>query len=156
MKGRKALPRAIKETKGTLQNCREVENEAEPIGEIGDPPDWFNEEHKEHWYDCIKGAPLGLLGEAERGIMISYVSAAIQIKEAIQDIQERGTLVEDSHGDVKENPACRAHNRQILAHVRLAAEMGLTPSSRNRISVSSDIKKKSNPFSGSEKIRVIK
>jgi len=79
-------------------------------------------------------ARLGLLTELDRAALADYCLCVARLEECEADIAERGPLVEGDRGLVK-NPACQLGREYRHQMMRWAAEFGLTPSSRGRMTL---------------------
>ncbi len=74
----------------------------------------------------------GLLVSACLGTVASYVIATWQVAECVKAIEADGAFVKTKLGEPKPHPAHGLMNKANELVARLAAELGLTPSSRSR------------------------
>lgn len=135
MKGRKPKPTTLKLVTGNPGRRPLNENEPIPEGDLETPPDWFTVDQADAWAYAIENAPLGLLKKIDRGALVVWVVAS--------DLHRRATLAlngelicKGSNGTEYQSPHLAVANRQALIMLKAAAELGFTPSSRTRISVS--------------------
>ena len=78
MRGRKPVPTALHDMRGTTRTTRHVRDRAgEPIaaGSLADPPEWLTERQKEGWRYAIAHAPKGLLKPIDRAVLAIWVEA---------------------------------------------------------------------------------
>ena len=64
MGGRKPLPLAIKQIKGTVQKCRTNPHEPRPTTALCTPPEYMSDVAKEAWNYAVANSPPGLLSAA--------------------------------------------------------------------------------------------
>lgn len=146
MRGRKKLPRVIKEAQGTLQKCRD-HPEPQIKEEIKDAPEWFDDEHTACWDYIIEHAPDGLLGTIDRDLLVAWVTCSVQYKECAKATMGKPLVFKDSQGNPKQHPYLNIMNKHAQTMVKLAGEMGFTPASRGRINMREpDKKEEGNPF----------
>ena len=77
--------------------------------------------------------PLGLLTGLDRNLLAAYCQAHALWTEAIAALGRYGTMVKSPNGYPMQSPYVAVANRQVEIMVRIAAEFGMTPSSRSRI-----------------------
>lgn len=75
----------------------------------------------------------GLLTVVDVPVLQSLCLAYHWMIEANKDLKKRGILVVDVNGDIRKNPAEMVARQQSSLLVKAAAEFGITPSSRSRI-----------------------
>jgi P27 family predicted phage terminase small subunit len=80
-------------------------------------------------------ADLGLLTGIDRGMLAAYCQAHALWVEAVSSIERYGTMVKSPNGFPMQSPYVAVANKQVDIMVRIAAEFGMTPSSRTRIRV---------------------
>ncbi len=80
-------------------------------------------------------AELGLLTRIDRGLLAAYCQAHALWVEAVSSIGRYGTMVKSPNGYPMQSPYVAVANKQVDIMVRIAAEFGMTPSSRTRIRV---------------------
>jgi P27 family predicted phage terminase small subunit len=134
MRGRKPLPSNVVRLRGNPGKRRR--NEAEPRPEPRTPacPGALGPEAKKEWQRLAKElAALGLLTRIDRGMLAAYCQAHALWQEAVQAIERYGTMVKSPNGFPMQSPYVALANKQVDIMVRLAAEFGMTPSSRTRI-----------------------
>ena len=77
--------------------------------------------------------PPHLLTRIDRGMLAAYCQAHALWVEAVSSIGRYGTMVKSPNGFPMQSPYVAAVNKQVEIMGRIAAEFGMTPSSRSRI-----------------------
>lgn len=141
--GRKPLPTAVKVLNGNPGKERlpapgeEPEYAAVDVTII-EPPEYLGEYGRAEWLRIgPELAAMGLLTEADMPAFEAYCITYQTMVEARLDIEARGLSVQGSRGLVK-NPAVTVLASSVSSIRALAAEFGLTPSSRARIRLPGD------------------
>ena len=80
-------------------------------------------------------ADLGLLTRIDRGQLAAYCQAHALWVEAVQALGRYGAMVKSPNGYPMQSPYVAVANKQVDIMVRIAAEFGMTPSSRTRIRI---------------------
>ncbi|MEP2029270.1 MAG: phage terminase small subunit P27 family [Paracoccaceae bacterium] len=147
MRGRKPKPTQLKLITGTLRKSRTNKNEIRPDVVRPDPPDHLSHQAKIEW-DRIVGNlfSLGIMTALDRGALAAYCQAYgrwVQAERALarfskNDAATFGIMLKTSHGNAIVNPLVSAANKAQADMVRYAAEFGMTPSSRSRVSAATD------------------
>ena len=71
MAGRKPLPLAIKQIKGTVQKCRTNPHEPRPTTALCTPPEYMSDVAKEAWNYAVANSPPGLLSALDGAVLIA-------------------------------------------------------------------------------------
>ena len=109
-----------------------------------DPPPFLCDDAKEEWVRiCGTLHAAGLMTEIDRAALAAYAAAYgrwAQAERAINRLAESGDVnsgltILTSNGNVIQNPLIGIANKAKTAVVRFAAEFGMTPSARSRVSV---------------------
>ena len=140
--GRKPLPTAIKKKKGTLQKCREVENELSPklVQSIPSPPEDMREVAKTEWFRIVgELSRLGVLSHLDLTLIEVYCNEYSVYIEMEQLLQKNGRVIFYKNADGSLKHAQRAPHQSIADRsvdkmIKIAQEFGFTPSARTRIS----------------------
>ena len=136
MRGRKPLPSNVVRLRGNPGKRRR--NDAEPRPEPRTPacPSALGPEARKEWHRLAKElSALGLLTGIDRGMLAAYCQAHALWVEAVSSIGRYGTMVKSPNGFPMQSPYVAVANKQVEIMVRIAAELGMTPSSRTRIRV---------------------
>ncbi len=150
-KGRKPLPTKLKVLKGTDQPCRINKNEPTPPVCFPDPPKEATAAVKKFWpkiaqqlYDC------GILTEIDAYSLSAFCEVYLRWVKANKKIASGGPgrrlVVKSPTGCLLQSPWLSISNRALDQMQKIAAEFGMTPSSRTGISVDPGLKKKKNRF----------
>ncbi|RVU17486.1 phage terminase small subunit P27 family [Methylobacterium oryzihabitans] len=137
MRGRKPIPVEHKLTTGNpgRRPLPAIEELAKVAGEPEMPPG-FDAEHAAEWTvlaDDLRAA--STLSREIGAVMEIYVRNLVRMRKAERLVVERGPIVEAPRtGALMQNPALAVANRAAEAVAKMAAEMGLSPSSRGRVS----------------------
>jgi P27 family predicted phage terminase small subunit len=125
---------------GTLNATRHRnrKHEPKPQRDLGDPPGWMDEEHKEAWREQLRACPPGLLKTSDAKTMAAWTCAAVAHTRAAKKLNADGAtsqvvlLSKDKNFYV--NPYLGVMNRQAEILKATGAELGFSPVSRTRIS----------------------
>ena len=97
-------------------------------------PACLGDEARKEWKRLARElAELGLLTRIDRGMLAAYCQAHALWVEAVSSIERYGTMVKSPNGYPMQSPYVAVANKQVEIMGRIAAEFGMTPSSRSRI-----------------------
>ncbi len=142
-RGRKPLPTKIKETRGTLEKRRVLNDEMIPdaLPKIPEPPGWLSDIAKEEWQRVASFlTALRILSPLDLGILAMYcneISVYIEMEEKVRNA-DRVFVYRDDNGKIKQIQTVayqRIADRALEKALKIAAEFGFTPSSRTKISM---------------------
>jgi P27 family predicted phage terminase small subunit len=131
------LPSSLKKMRGTFRRDRVARNELDVPEGTPDMPNWLDKEARAEWQRVVPILQeLRVLTLLDRGLLANYCAAwwlcvqatRLYVREGLAPKAKRGSKMARPHPMVKVATEARA---QAL---RLAAEFGLTPSSRSRVS----------------------
>ena len=137
MRGRKPTPLEHKLTMGNpgRRPLPDIEDVAKVAGEPEMPPG-FDAEHAAEWTalaDNLRAA--STLSREIGAVMEIYVRNLVRMRQAERLVLERGPIIEAPRtGALMQNPALAIANRAAEAVAKMAAELGLSPSARGRVS----------------------
>lgn len=160
MKGRKPLPTEIKELQGTLQPCRT--NCQEPkvrqkICEKAAPPETLSDEAKVHWNFVLEHEGAGWIKQCDRGMFEQYCELWAEITKSRKEKKALRAELSELRPQYEEALKFGSLDRAKVINARMealeekdrflanlivksvqpfksvAAELGLTPSSRSRV-----------------------
>lgn len=141
MRGRPAKPMALKQLDGTRTHRADRPDQPAPgeepqtreLVELGEPPKFLGEYGEDEWY---RVGPLlieaRLLTEADLAAFATYCMTLNVLIESKKAIDRDGMTIEGKYGKVR-NPALASFASATSALTSLAAQFGMTPSSRARI-----------------------
>ncbi len=99
-------------------------------------PAWLSPDARAVWQRTAKQLDaMGLLYAADEDVIVAYVHAVVNYRKATKIVEELGLLVEGRRDGLVTNPAVRVQRDAATLIRMLAAELGLTPSARSRLSV---------------------
>ena len=136
MKGRKPIPTAIKEMKGTIEKSRILANEMTVTinTEIPEPPEELNNEAVKIWNEvCRELKNNGLLAVVDLGLVQAYCTELAQYKEAVRQIKRTSPLIKSPSGYPMVSPWQTIRRQSLKAAMDLGQLFGVTPSARTRI-----------------------
>jgi P27 family predicted phage terminase small subunit len=136
MRGRKPLPSNVVRLRGNPGKRRLNAAEPRPAPRVPTCPACLGDVARKEWRRLARElAGLGLLTGLDRGLLAAYCQAHALWVEAVSSIQRYGTMVKSPNGFPMQSPYVAVANKQVDIMVRIAAEFGMTPSSRTRIRV---------------------
>jgi P27 family predicted phage terminase small subunit len=134
--GRRPKPTAIKEMEGNPGKRPLNKSEPKPgrLTRVPACPDFLKGLARTQWK---KMAPqlmkLGVLTNIDLDALARYCSIYKRWREAEIKVAELGTVIRTSNGNLVQNPYLAVVNRMNEQLNSLAAEFGLTPSSRSKV-----------------------
>ena len=134
MPGRKRTPTAIKLLTGNPGKRRL--NEREPVVQPGLPraPLHLTPEAKREWRRMgNRLLVLGVMTDLDKAALAMYCQAWARWVEAEEMVTKYGIVLMAADGNLKTSPYLHAAHNAINQLIKLAAEFGMTPSSRSRI-----------------------
>lgn len=97
-------------------------------------PAWLDKIARREWNRiCKLLEPLGLLTQIDGAALGVYCQAYSRLKKAEDLIAAEGLTCIDHHGDLKTRPEVLISEKAMKTLRMIAAEFGMTPSSRGRI-----------------------
>jgi P27 family predicted phage terminase small subunit len=135
-RGRKPKPTAEKLAEGNpgKRPLNASEPKLEPA--LPDAPEHLTDVAKEEWQRLAKELfDAGILTNADRGALAAYCEAWADWVDARKHIDSDGKTILSPKGFEMQSPWVTISNRAINTMMKIAAEFGLTPSSRSRIHV---------------------
>lgn len=142
-RGRKPKPTHLKLVTGNPGKRKLNESEAKPAPHLPTAPPHLSKEARAEWDRLAEQLyRAGLLSGVDRAALAAYCQAWsrwVQAETAIARMAERDTLtgglmVKTSNGNAVQNPLVGTANKAMADVMRYAAEFGMTPSARSRIS----------------------
>lgn len=111
-------------------------------------PDWLPDEAKREWERVVPPlAEKGILKDGDFGSLVSYVMAVWQLREAVEELKENGSLTTPGKESMKAHPAVAALRNAQSTIRSFAHEFGLTPAAEANVAGKDDEDGESdNPF----------
>jgi len=136
MRGRKPLPSNVVRLRGNPGKRRLNDAEPRPLAKTPTCPACLGDEARTEWKRLSNElSELGLLTGLDRAMLAAYCQAHALWVEAVASIERYGMMVKSPNGYPMQSPYVAVANKQVEIMVRIAAELGMTPSSRTRIRV---------------------
>jgi len=153
MKGRKKIPTAVKELKGTLEKSRLVDNEmaTSQVVTMPDAPLFLNQEGADEW-DIVSNelAKIKMLHLTDLSILAAYcneigiyrsLSAELGGNFTEQTVDKDGKL-----RMTKINPKYKVMQLALTNAIKLSTQFGFTPSSRASLSMPEQEEERTDDF----------
>lgn len=141
-------PTHLKMLDGNPGKTKINRNEPIPENNLCIPPADLSPQALEHWHKVLKESPPGLLKEADFAEVKLFCVALSIYDEAYEKVQETGTVVLSKLGVPYQNPYLSIMNKQAEIIRACAANLGLTPVARSRMSMPGGPGKGASPFAG--------
>lgn len=133
-RGRKPKPTAVKVLEGNPGKRSLNTGEPKPEKKAPRCPAWLEDEAKKEWKRmCKQLEQLGILTEIDMAAFAGYCQAYARWKEAEEFITQHGSIVKTPSGYWQQVPQVSIAQTYNKIMTKIAAEFGLTPSSRSRI-----------------------
>ena len=137
--GKKPKPTKLKLLHGERNKDRINKKEPKPKPIAPKMPKWLDEYAKEEWKRIVPELKsLGLLTQIDLAALAGYCDAFGRMREMIEAINEHGIIYTAESGHTQQNAYASILKNAKSEVLRYAAEFGMTPSSRTRISVDTD------------------
>ena len=134
MRGRKPLPSNVVRLRGNPGKRRLNGGEPAPAPIVPACPSCLGDEARKEWKRLARElGDLGLLTRIDRGMPAAYCQAHALWVEAVSSIGRYDTMAKSPNGFPMQSPYVAVVNKQVEIMGRIAAEFGMTPSSRSRI-----------------------
>jgi P27 family predicted phage terminase small subunit len=131
MRGPAATPTALKALRGGKDAVRGRENEVTGPSGVPEPPEYLSRRAREVWdYTVRQLIVMQVLTLADRDPLAIYCTSVANYEEAVQVLNLEGPVVEGRDGGFVKNPVAQVVRDQALLVKLMAAQFGLTPSSR--------------------------
>ena len=144
-RGRKPKPSGLKVIAGTDRADRRNDNEPKFTPDIPSAPPFLSNEAAAEWARvCEQLYTQGVLSQVDRAALGAYCQAygrweqaeAALARMAERDNVTKGLMIKTTNGNAVQNPLVGTANKAMADMMRYAAEFGMTPSARSRISAS--------------------
>lgn len=127
-------PTRQKKLEGTHRKDRAAINEVAPPPGVPERPDWLDKEACAEWDRVVPQlAALGILATVDRALLAAYCTAHSLAVDATRKYQKDGLMLKTKQGTFKHPMIKVAQEARSQARL-LAAEFGLSPAGRTRIS----------------------
>ncbi len=102
----------------------------EGIGDLWEPPRWFDAEQRRKWRDAVDQAPAGLLTGTDRALLTVFTVACVEYATAARQVSAEGAMILTKAGNQIQNPHLSIMNRQSAIMLKAAKDLGFTPHAR--------------------------
>ena len=136
MAGRKPEPTALKLIKGNPG--KRPLNKLEPVvtSNVSDEaPEWMTPRQAEDWKYHLSNCPSGMVKTLDRNTLAHYIVAHDHWMDCVAKVRAFGLTVMSPNGYPMTSPYSTDLKKYSVLTLRLAAELGFTPSSRSKISL---------------------
>jgi len=142
-RGRKPKPTNVKLIQGTARVSRLNPKEPKPQPVRLEPPAFLNAYAKEEWNRVVDQLyNLGITSHLDLAVLAAYCQSFGRWREAeeslarfaAKDKATHGIMMKTQAGNAIQNPLVGAANKAHSDVVRYAADLGMTPSARSRVS----------------------
>jgi P27 family predicted phage terminase small subunit len=137
MRGRKPVPTKLKLVRGNPGKRKVNRNEPQAPSGVSAPPDYLNPTERRLWLNTTADAPW--ISRSDAGVLETYVIAwarSIDFKKET----DKGVILTGPNGGAYQNPYLAPYNKAVEQKMKAAAELGLTATSRSRISIPKESK----------------
>ncbi|SFD42707.1 phage terminase small subunit P27 family [Roseivivax sediminis] len=143
LRGPKPTPTHLKVLAGTTRRHRLNPQEPQPDASRPEAPEHLSDAARQEWGRVLDAiGQLGIVTELDRAALAAYCQAYgrwVSAEAALSRMAERdaatdGLIIRTKAGNAIQNPLVGAANKAMADLVRYAAEFGLTPSARSRVS----------------------
>jgi len=135
VRGRKPKPTEVKKLEGNPGKRALNKKEPKPESVVPRCPSHLPDVAKAEWRRITKELhALGLLSRIDRAALVAYCQAWSDYIEADEEITVQGAVIVSEKGGMYQNPWVGIKNSALNRLVKIAAEFGMTPSSRSRVS----------------------
>jgi len=139
-RGRKPKPTALKVLEGNPGKRPLNKNEPKPEKKAPRCPSWLEPEAKKEWRRMSKQLEeLGVLTQVDAAAFAGYCQAYARWKEAEEFLSKHGTIFKTPSGYIQQVPQVSIAQTYLKIMKDFCSEFGLTPSSRSRINVNSEV-----------------
>ncbi len=149
MAGRKPLPLAIKQIKGTVQKCRSNPHEPWPTTALCTPPDYISDVAKEEWNYAVANSPPDLLSALDGAVLERWANCSGLYREALAKINRAGVsgmIIKTPSGILRRSPLMDVIRELAMEMKVYETEMGFTPAACSRISVPNESARDNDPW----------
>jgi len=140
------VPTRLKIIKGTDQPCRINRNEPKPSTDNIKMPSGLSPAAKKHWrIICKQLENIGLMTVLDVPALAMYCEVFARWMDANKNIAKYGAIIKSANGFPVQSPYMQVANKAFEQMRSMLIEFGMTPSSRTKVSATSE-KKPKNPW----------
>jgi P27 family predicted phage terminase small subunit len=138
MRGRKPIPTQLKLLRGNpgKRSINRLEPKPAPLA-IDCPPELVDEAARGEWVRSIQPAiRLNQITAADRVMAIAHCELYATWRSQLEEAGRHAHVLGDKIARLVPNPARRMANQTLQLLIKIDSELGLTPASRSRVTVS--------------------
>lgn len=140
MRGRKPRPTAMKIALGNPGKRPLNQREPKPVTAIPTCPAHLSPTAKAEWKRLVRHLhALGIMSDLDRAALAAYCQAYGRWVEAERRLKETPTLLRTPAGYVQPSPWLAIANKNVELMHKFMSELGLSPSSRSRVTTVSTL-----------------
>jgi P27 family predicted phage terminase small subunit len=148
VRGRKPKPAYLRVLDGNAGHRVGNPDAPQPVGDLVDAPPTLSPTQQAVWRRAIEHAPPGMLKHLDRSVFEAWVIAVDTLEKVREKVSFLGPLIKGPGGGAIVNPLMREQRGQANLVRQLAAELGFSPTSRQRVKVPKSNANPQNPFDG--------
>jgi P27 family predicted phage terminase small subunit len=134
MRGRKPMATALKMVMGNPGKRPLNHREPKPVSDLPTCPAHLQPSAKAEWKRLARELhQLGILTRLDRSVLAAYCASYGRWVEAERRLKETPMLLKTPAGYVQPSPWLAISNKSVELMHKFAAELGLSPSSRSRV-----------------------
>ena len=124
-----------KKRKGTYQPSRSLAGTVQTdLIEIGEAPEDFTPNQKEHWnIHAVILNELKLVTAADMPLIREFAILGARLTEAAQGISDHGLVYENANGNPAKSPYIEIYNTTFDRYSSICSDFGMSPKGRQRI-----------------------
>lgn len=143
---KRPLPTQMKILRGTARPCRLNRSEPKPPIEAPARPKHLSKGATKEWKRIAPQLEeMGLLSNMDMAALAGYCELYARWVKAEDEIQQHGEVITTPNGSLQVSPWVSIAHRSMVEMRKFAAEFGLSPASRSKVSASPNMKE-NNPF----------
>jgi P27 family predicted phage terminase small subunit len=148
VRGRKPKPQYLRVLDGNAGHRPGNPDAPQPVGDLVEAPPTLSATQQAIWRRAIEHSPPGMLKHLDRSVFEAWVVAVDTLERVREKVSFLGPLIKGPNGAAIVNPLMREQRGQANLVRQLAAELGFSPTSRQRVKIPKSDQGKANPFEG--------
>ena len=133
-RGPAPTPTPILKLRGSWRGDARSGEPRPPVESPGDPPAVLKGEARREWRRVTRLlVAMGCIAKIDRALVTAYCEAWGEFVEASRELQTSGLILKTADGYFYPNPLAGIRSRAVERMTRLAAQFGLSPSARTKL-----------------------
>lgn len=130
-RGPRPMPKVLAGLRGRRHRARAVVEEPAGVGDIWQPPPWFNPEQRDEWTYAVEHSPAGLLTGTDREALAAFCVHAVEFARASEAYAGQPQVYRtEKTGVLHPNPLGLILDRHTAMMIRAIDQLGFSPASR--------------------------